>query len=100
MTKSDIIDYLKTKDEISHKVFIMEIHFFIEKDNKEYKFMVVRRNEKLVSLFHTHLKIRGQRRCRSNPEPTAGPHPDPGTSGMHAGQAWNSRLSAGRSGSV
>ena len=28
MTKSDIIDYLKTKDEISHKVFIMEIHFF------------------------------------------------------------------------
>ena len=57
MTKSDIIDYLKTKDEISHKVFIMEIHFFIEKDNKEYKFMVVRRNEKLVSLFNTNLKI-------------------------------------------
>lgn len=57
MTKSDIIDYLKTKDEIRHKVFIMEIHFFIEKDNKEYKFMVVRRNEKLVSLFNTNLKI-------------------------------------------
>lgn len=57
MTKSDIIDYLKTKDEIRHKVFIMEINFFIEKDNKEYKFMVVRRNEKLVSLFNTNLKI-------------------------------------------
>lgn len=57
MTKSDIIDYLKTKAEISHKVFIMEIHFYIEKDNKEYKFMVVRRNEKLVSLFNTNLKI-------------------------------------------
>ena len=57
MTKSDIIDYLKTKDEISHKVFIMEIHFYIKKDNKEYKFMVVRRNEKMVSLFNTNSKI-------------------------------------------
>lgn len=57
MTKSDIIDYLKAKDEISHRVFIMEIHFYIEKDNKEYKFMVVRRNEKLVSLYNTNLKI-------------------------------------------
>jgi hypothetical protein len=57
MTKSDIIDYLKNKSEIRHKVFIMEIIFFIEKDNKEYKFMVVRRNEKLVSLFNTNLKI-------------------------------------------
>ena len=57
MTKSDIIDYLKAKDEISNKVFIMEIHFYIEKDNKKYKFMVVRRNEKLVSLFNINLKI-------------------------------------------
>lgn len=57
MTKSDIIDYLKTKDEIKNKVFIMEIHFFIEKDNKEYKFMVVRRNEKLVKLFNLNSKI-------------------------------------------
>lgn len=57
MTKSDIIDYLKTKDEIHYKVFIMEIHFYIEKDNKEYKFMVVRRNVKLVSLFNINLKI-------------------------------------------
>lgn len=57
MTKSDIIDYLKAKDGINRKVFIMEIHFYIEKDNKEYKFMVVRRNEKLVSLYNTNLKI-------------------------------------------
>lgn len=57
MTKSDIIDYLKNKDEIKNKVFIMEIHFFIEKDNKEYKFMVVRRNEKLVKLFNLNSKI-------------------------------------------
>ena len=57
MTKSDIIDYLKTKDEISHKVFIMEIHFYIEKDNKDYKFMIVRRNEKLVKLFNLNSKI-------------------------------------------
>lgn len=57
MTKYDIIDYLKTKDEIRHKVFIMEIHFFIEKYNKEYMFMVVKRNEELVSLFNTNLKI-------------------------------------------
>ena len=57
MTKSDIIDYLKDKDGINRKVFIMEIHFYIEKDNREYKFMIVRRNEKLVKLFGINSKI-------------------------------------------
>jgi len=54
MTKSDIIDYLKTKAEISHKVFIMEIHFFIEKITKNISLWLL---DEMKSWYHSLIPI-------------------------------------------